>query len=46
MEELKKNGEVDFIKVKVKEYVDLWDESDEAFARAVLTIVRRHGEKN
>ncbi len=37
---------IDFIKVKVKEYIDLWDESDEVFARMVLTIVRRHRENN
>ena len=54
MEDLKKNGGkkstdgssmFDFMKMKIKEYVDMLDESDEIFVRQVLTIVKRHLER-
>lgn len=49
MEELKKNGGkkstegssmLEFMKTKIKEYVDMLDESDEIFVRQIYIIIR------
>lgn len=36
---------LEFMKTKIKEYVDMLDESDEIFVRQVLKIVKRHLER-
>ena len=54
MEELAKNGGkkstegssmFDFMKVKIKEYVDMLDESDEIFIKHIFTMMRNHLER-
>lgn len=54
MEELKKDGGkkeagdnimFGFVKFKIKEYIDMLDESEEMFARQILTIVKKHLER-
>ena len=54
MEDLKKNGGkkstegssmLEFMKTKIKEYVDMLDASDEIFIKHIFTMMRNHLER-